>query len=167
MLDVMTLFLRMLWLSLLGLCLASCSECKPSAKAPCTSVGQRIGEQPVRGIIYGSVGHKAYVKAYPGVKLPFAFIGPEPADFKRLEQLAETREDVLGFNALGDGYIVADGPGRYVLLLITLSNVREDPSVAKAREPPPANVSFPSKVAISRVSAFDPFLPLARLMLRR
>ena len=128
----MTLFVRMLCLSLLGLSLASCGNDKPPEKAPCTSVGKRIGEQPLRGIIYGSVGHKAYVNACPGVKLPFAFIGPEPADFKRLEQLAEAREDVLGFNALADGYIVSDGSGRYVLLLMTLSNLREDPSVAKA-----------------------------------
>lgn len=78
------------------------------------------------------MGHKAYVKACRGVKLPFAFIGSEPADYKRLEQLAEKREDVLGFNALGDGYIVTDGPGHCALLLITLSDVREDPSVAKA-----------------------------------
>jgi hypothetical protein len=85
----------------------------------------------MRGIIYGSVGAKAYVNDCPGVKLPFAFIGSEPDDYKRLEQLAEKREDVLGFNAVGDGYIVTDGPGRYVLLLIALDKVREDPSVAK------------------------------------
>jgi hypothetical protein len=63
--------------------------------------------------------------------LPFAFIGDTPGDFARLRQLAEQRQDVLGFDALGDGYIVTDGPGQYVLLLITLDKVREDPSVAK------------------------------------
>lgn len=118
--------------SLACACLVSCSANRQPAQAACPMVGQRIHEQPLRGIIYGSVGAKAYVKACPGVKLPFAFIGSAPDDYKQLEQLADKREDVLGFNAIGDGYIVTDGPGEYVLLLITLDKIREDPSVAKA-----------------------------------
>ncbi len=124
--------LRTLWCLLGGASLISCGSNPGPAKVLCPSVGQRLQEQPVRGIIYGSVGAKAEVSACPGVQLGFAFIGDEPAEYRRLEKLAEQREDVLGFDAVGDGYIVTDGPGRYVLLLITLNKVREDPSVAKA-----------------------------------
>jgi hypothetical protein len=85
----------------------------------------------LRGIIFGEVGAKAEVAVCPGMQLPFAFVGDEPEDFKRLKRLAKAREDVLGFNARGDGYIVTDGPGEYALLLISLDKVREDPSVAQ------------------------------------
>ena len=125
-------FIRMLCWSVCSLCLASCSADKPSAEAVCPSVGQRIGEQPLRGIIYANIATKALVKACPGVELPLAFIGSEPADYQRLKQLAESRGGVVGFKALGDGYIVTDGPGQYVLLVMTLSHFREDPSVAQA-----------------------------------
>lgn len=137
----------MLCWSLFGLCIASCSADKPVPKALCARVGQRIGEQPFRGVIYGDVGHKAYVKACPGVKLSFAFIGPEPTDYRTLEQLADKREDVLGFSALADGYIVTDGSGEYSLLLLTLSDIREDPSVAKATR---AATAFHPRQALAR-----------------
>jgi hypothetical protein len=65
------------------------------------------------------------------MELPFAFVGTQPDEYARLKKLAEQRQDVLGFTAVGDGYIVTDGPGENVLLLITLENIREDPSVAK------------------------------------
>src|SRR5689334_24872871 len=86
----------------------------------------------MRGIIFGSVGAKAELGACSHMRLPFAFIGEEPAEYTQLKELAEQREDVLGFNAVGDGYIVIDGPGEYALLLITLDKIREDRSVAKA-----------------------------------
>jgi hypothetical protein len=118
-------FIRMLCWSLSGLCVASCSVGKPSAETACPSVGYRIGEQPIRGIIYANIATKARVKACPGAELPLAFIGSEPADYRRLKQLAESKGGVVGFNALGDGYIVADGPGQYVLLVMTSSRFRE------------------------------------------
>lgn len=94
-------------------------------------IGKRIHEQPIRGIIFGSVGAKAEVGICPGVRLPVAFIGGEPDEYQRLKRIAEQREDVLGFDAMADGYIVSDGPGQYAILLVTLEKVREDPSVAK------------------------------------
>jgi hypothetical protein len=116
---------------LVGTGLVSCGAQKQATKPSCPSVGQRIGEQAVHGVIYGSVGAKAEVPACPHMELPFAFVGTKPDDYARLKELAEQRQDVLGFNAVGDGYIVTDGPGEYVLVLITLDDVREDPSVAK------------------------------------
>lgn len=124
--------LKTILLPLVVLTLGSCDADKPSAKLDCRTLGQRIGEQSLHGVIYGPVGAKLLVKDCPGGKLSFAFIGDVPADFKRLEQLAKEREDVLGFDALGDGFIVTEGHGEYVLLLIELTDVREDPSVARA-----------------------------------
>ena len=114
---------RMICLSTLGLCLTSCF----AEKRPCTTVGRRIGERPISGIIYGLVARIAYVDVCPGVKLRFSFIGPEPADFTRLKQSAQERGYPVRFRALGDGYIVVDDPNRFSLLLVTLSNIQEDP----------------------------------------
>lgn len=111
--------------------LGSCSG-ETKLQGSCHSVGTRLHQQELHGVIYGSVDAKAVMRACPGVKLPFAFIGDAPADYGRLQRLAAQREDVVGFDAIADGYIVTDGPGEYVLLLITLERVREDRSVGEA-----------------------------------
>ena len=114
----------------------------------------------MHGIIFGSVGAKAEVGVCPNVRLPLAFIGEKPEEYRRLELLAEEREDVLGFDANGDGYIVTDGPGRYVLLLITLDKVREDPSVAKRTRAATGSASHPlqtlgSAAKVTGMAAID------------
>ena len=111
--------------------LLACTARNAAADPSCSVIGKRIHEQPLRGIIFGSVGAKAEVGICHGVRLPFAFIGGEPEAYHRMKRLAEQRDDVLGFDAMADGYIVTDGPGKYALLLLTLERVREDPSVAK------------------------------------
>jgi hypothetical protein len=98
-------------------------------------IGKRIGEQPVRGKIFGSVAVHAQVSACPGVSLGFAFIdGSEPADYRQLDQLAEQRKEIIGFTALANGYIVEEAPGRFLLLLDELYHTHQDQSVLSIEE---------------------------------
>ncbi|WP_308514401.1 hypothetical protein [Sphingomonas flavescens] len=116
---------------LLGCSASEDREDKGAAKPACSLVGQRIREEHLRGIIFGEVGAKAEVAVCPSLRLPFAFVGDAPKVYKRLERLAAEREDVVGFNARGEGYIVTDGPSRYTLLLTSIDKIVEDPSVAE------------------------------------
>jgi hypothetical protein len=126
-------FQMLCWPTLI-VCLASCGAEKQASSQPpkltCRlPLGKRTGEQPLSGVIYGSVGAKVELKACPGVRLAFAFIGGEPAGYQTLKQLAVRKEQALGFKAFADGYIVQQFPGEYSLVIISLDRVAEDPAV--------------------------------------
>lgn len=109
--------------------LASCSsEPNKPANRTCAHLGQRLGETPIKGFIFGSVGAKALIPACPGVEVPIAFIGEEPSDYKQLVVAASQREQVVAFDAVADGFVVQERDGDPVLILMTLGQLREDPA---------------------------------------
>jgi hypothetical protein len=86
----------------------------------------------VHGFIYGSVGAKVVLSICPKRKLPFAFIGDPPPEYQKLKKLAERGEEARSFIGVADGYMVENSPGELSLLILSLDNVHEDPTVVSA-----------------------------------
>jgi hypothetical protein len=108
--------------------LSSCApESNKPPKAICAQLGQRLGATPVKGFIFASVGTRVLLDACPNVQVRVAFIGETPPDYKQLVAVASDRLDVIAFTAVADGFVVQEGGGDPLLILISLDKLREDP----------------------------------------
>ncbi len=113
----------------------SCTSEPPElAKSQCSRVGQRLGETPVKGFIFGELGTKVLLNSCPGVQVPITFIGDAPPEFMKLVSVAVQREDVVGFEAVANGFVVQERDRDPVLILTSLDKLREAPSIVAARE---------------------------------
>jgi hypothetical protein len=123
---------------LIAVALLSACRSEPPAKpvraADCGALGRHVQLQKVHGIIYAGLDTKVQISACPGVEMQMSMIESTSADMERLLKDAESQKKVIGFYALGDGYVVQERGGQYLLLALTMDRVAVDPKVEQAAD---------------------------------
>ena len=97
---------------------------------------------PVRGEIFPTeLAHsrtRAHVPQCQGA-VDLVFTQLPPNEFQRLQDLSDQREKqerddtIIGFQGVGEGWIVENSAGEPTILLYGLDKVKEDPEVTELR----------------------------------
>jgi hypothetical protein len=118
--------------ALLSACQGEPEEAPHVTSADCAVLGERVRFQEVRGIIYSDIRTRVQISACPNLDMALAFLGDKPPPYAHLAEHAAKAMLVLGFKATGDGYVVREKGGTFTFIALTLDDVAEDPSIARA-----------------------------------
>ena len=98
-------------------------------------LGIHLYDQKISGFIYGELGAKVRIDSCPGSDISFVFIkNSQPESYTKLNKISSSQERVVGFSAIGNGYIVLEDKYRKTFLVVGLDSIEERPDLVKDAE---------------------------------
>lgn len=104
---------------------------KSSVRPDCLALGEHVRGQKIDGFIFGEEGTRGHISACPHIDMRIVFISDPPAAYLALKKRADRTTSIVGFKALGDGYVVRDTATKYFFMVVSLDKVIEDEEMTK------------------------------------